>query len=381
MSQPLIILGASARAAAGSALRAGYLPIAGDLYGDVDLRARCHAERVEPYPHGLLQFALQGPAVPWIYTGALENEPTLVDEIARQRVLWGNPGTVLRQVRDPWRLAAAVEQDGLRAPRLAAALADIPSDGRWLSKPLASCGGGRIHRLDRQTPTAEDGHAGGGRYFQQLISGQPCGAVYVAAQGQAGLLGVTRQLTDSDWTAAKGFQYAGSVGPLRLTAECQRQFRRLGQCLAAEFRLTGLFGVDAIVSADSVWPVEVNPRYTASVEVLERALGIHAIQLHAAACVNETVPESLPVVGEHTLWCGKAIVYATAEVTVGEPFTSRLMAASVDPWPRFADIPAPGTQIGSGQPVLSVLAEAVSEIEVEQQLRRLAADVRRWLSE
>ena len=41
--------------------------------------------------------------------------------------------------------------------------------------------------------------------------------------------------------------------------------------------------MDAIQSGGQVVPLEVNPRYTASVEVIERVSGLQAIALHANA--------------------------------------------------------------------------------------------------
>ena len=52
----LLIFGASVRAAAFSALRAGLQPWCADLFADADLRARCPTIQVPPglYPQGFL---------------------------------------------------------------------------------------------------------------------------------------------------------------------------------------------------------------------------------------------------------------------------------------------------------------------------------------
>ena len=83
LSQPLLIIGASARAAACSAMRAGFAPLAGDLFGDIDLSRACPARRVQNYPQGLVAAAAACSPAAWLYTGGLENHPDLVDEIAR----------------------------------------------------------------------------------------------------------------------------------------------------------------------------------------------------------------------------------------------------------------------------------------------------------
>src|SRR6516162_6995898 len=94
--EPLLIVGASARAAAFSALRAGLRPTCADLFADADLRARCPVRCVEvkDYPRGLLDLPELLTPGPWMYTGALENRPDLVEAMSRRRPLWGNPAPV-----------------------------------------------------------------------------------------------------------------------------------------------------------------------------------------------------------------------------------------------------------------------------------------------
>ena len=99
MSESITIVGASARAAAQSALRAGLRPFAGDLFADADLAGACPTVQVPQYPDGLEGLLASAPAGGWMYTGALENHPDLVDRLAEMRPLWGNRGDVLRRVR------------------------------------------------------------------------------------------------------------------------------------------------------------------------------------------------------------------------------------------------------------------------------------------
>src|SRR4051812_32958075 len=110
--QGVLIVGASTRAAAFSALRAGLAPRCLDLFADADLRARCPAVRVpaDRYPHGLAELADAEPPGPWLYTGALENRPRLVEAIALRRPLWGNASGELALVRNPQYLAAVLHE-------------------------------------------------------------------------------------------------------------------------------------------------------------------------------------------------------------------------------------------------------------------------------
>src|SRR5689334_8027083 len=115
----LTIVGASARAAAHSARRAGFSPCAADLFADLDLRGLCPSVLVHDYPQGLERLCAGPQPGGWMYTGALENYPELVDRLAAMRPLWGNRAEVLRAVRDPQQLASAVVSDRVDSPALA----------------------------------------------------------------------------------------------------------------------------------------------------------------------------------------------------------------------------------------------------------------------
>src|SRR5687768_3758422 len=97
--QPLAIVGASARSAAASAVRAGFRPLAADLFADADLRAVATTTRISPYPEGLLDWLRSVEPAAWMYTGALENHPELIDQMAWVAPLWGNTGDVLARIR------------------------------------------------------------------------------------------------------------------------------------------------------------------------------------------------------------------------------------------------------------------------------------------
>src|SRR5437660_1348056 len=112
----VILIGASTRAAAMSALRAGWTPWCVDLFADVDLE-RIAAVRKVPtatYPHSLLDALADAPQAPVMYGGALENRPDLIARI--DRPLWGNPPEVLRAIRSPERWTQYLRTIGVPCP-------------------------------------------------------------------------------------------------------------------------------------------------------------------------------------------------------------------------------------------------------------------------
>jgi uncharacterized protein len=388
MTGRLLILGASARAAAMSARRSGFECWAADRFVDTDLLATCPAERVDDYPAGFARLLERVPAGNFLYTGALENHPDLIDRLAEMRPLLGVRGEVLRRVRDPIELATALRRAGLRTPEVTLDHAGLPLDGSWLIKPLRSASGTGISAWTADARLSADENRGREKYFQRRIEGIPVGAVYIAANDRAVLLGVTRQLIGASWCgfspdARNRFRYCGSIGSLPFEKRNRFEFERLGDVLAAEFSLVGLFGVDAILRKGAggileIWPVEVNPRYTASVEVLERSGGLQAIPAHVAACEQGELPIAVSAFPDRLH--GKAILFAERQHHVGERFAD--WAAECNrgkSWPIVADIPAMGTTIDGGQPVVSLFAAGSTEADICRQLQHRIAEAKQHL--
>jgi predicted ATP-grasp superfamily ATP-dependent carboligase len=379
--QHLILFGASVRAAAFSALRAGLRPWCCDLFADADLQVVCPTQALPPtdYPDGLVDLCARAPDGPWMYTGGLENRPKLIEELSRLRPLWGNGADVLRRVRSPVAVAECLRRAGLACPEVRLHAGEVPDRGRWLVKPLDSTGGRGIHV---HVPAARPS---GKVSFQEYIDGEPCSAVYLGLGGRASFLGATRQLVGMPWLHAAPFHYCGSVGPLPLSLPLCRKFARLGTVLAAAFDLRGLFGVDCVLRDGIPWAVEVNPRYPASVEILERPDTPTAVALHRAACTSSGGPfhwraEPHPDAGEATR--GKAILFARAPLVFP---AEGLATAPVQQFPlaliprRFADVPHAGQRIEQGRPILTFFAEGASVDECLVRLRQIAADLDRWL--
>jgi predicted ATP-grasp superfamily ATP-dependent carboligase len=370
MPKCLIVLGASVRAAAHSAIRAGFEPYAIDLYADRDLAASCTAVEIDRYPQDFLPALAAAPKAPWLYTGGLENHPRLIERLAAQRPLLGNRGPVLQAVRNLRQLAQAAVEVGLRIPATAATIPATDRPSSWLVKRRHSSGGLGVRFA---TETDRRGLSRGA-YFQQYAEGEPASAVFVAAGGRAVLLGASRQLLAGNFNSELPFLYAGSIAPLILRDEETAKLRSLGGLLAERFALAGLFGVDFIRATDGLWILEVNPRYTASVEILERSSGQSFLSAHVAACESGAIQLEVPLLPAKIV--GKRIVYAHENAMVGPKF-DRLVAEwnGASAWPAIADLPRVGNPIRAGQPVVTVFAEGNSEPQVESKLQLLAAAI------
>jgi predicted ATP-grasp superfamily ATP-dependent carboligase len=367
MDVNIVILGASVRGAAQSAIRAGMSPYGIDLFADEDLRAVCPANRIDRYPSEFLRALAAAPQVPWIYTGGLESYPRLLARLAAVCPLWGNGPEVCRRVRDPHALYGVLKYADFLTPQLIVPWASPPPAARasdshcFVVKPLRGSGGLGV----RWAKTADLLHHPSQKsVLQRFVAGEAASAVYVAANGRAELLGATRQLLGRDVGLPTEFAYAGTIAPLMVSPEEMQALHRLGGVLAREFGLVGLFGVDFVRSQGDLWVIEVNPRYTASVEVLERVHVLPFLAAHVAACTRGTLPADLPPHENpaNETCAGKLIVYARRKVVIPQG------SLGAD----LADIPAAGQAIEPGHPIATVFAAGYSHDEVFERLRARA---------
>jgi predicted ATP-grasp superfamily ATP-dependent carboligase len=156
------------------------------------------------------------------------------------------------------------------------------------------------------------------------------------------------------------------------------QWRKIGEGLASGFDLRGLFGVDAIVNDRGIWVIEVNPRYTSSIEVLEFGLGFHALTDHILACRDGQLNDRSPVASLRYL--GKAIIYASRHVRIDDTFVAAARQANANrSWPVIADIPTAGQTIATNHPVVTVFASSDRLADVEPRLEDAVKACRtRW---
>ncbi len=310
--------------------------IAFDLFGDLDLHRSASRVVTRRSLTALVDAAVAEPPGAVIYGASFENHPALVERLGERHTLLGNPPATLRAVRDPVQLGAALGD--LYAPTTFA----MPSSGRWLRKPLRGGGGLRVREW-------RGGKLPAGTFLQERIDGIPCSA---AAVGDV-VLGVTEQLVGLRAFGVRGYRWCGNLVPPR-TPVPRDQVQAICSRLAAAFGLRGLFGVDFVWDGERAVSVEVNPRPTASLEAIEAAYGIRVFDPPA-------------VVGEPVRAAGKAVVFATEDVVVGE-FA-----------PGVRDVPHPGERIAAGRPICTVVTTAATPQDalagLEEQAARLRAEL------
>ena len=363
----LLILGASTRAAAFSALRSGFHPRCADYFADRDLAAVCPVDRIDPR-HAARQFAQLAESLapsPWFYTGGLENDPECIEKISRRHALWGIDAQTVRAVRNPGRVAEVLARNGIPCPAVRSKSEGLPRDASWLRKPLASGGGRGIEPLTDRNDASSPAH-----YYQERIDGPSFSALFIGERTRARLIGVTRQLIGIEGSP---FGYLGSIGPLPTPEPLTSRLESLGNALAFAFGLTGWFGVDFILREGIPWPVEVNPRYTASLEIHELASGRSLLSEHHQACEASNHRGEAPVRAHSspTRVFAKWILHAPRRLVAPEIVLDENESDDLFGVRSIADIPWPGTRFNPGEPVMTLMATGANLPECRSRMIRL----------
>ncbi len=371
--KPLIIVGASARSAAMSAIAAGYQPICVDLFADQDLQRIAPVRRcdVKSYPLGILDLVKDLPQdTPLIYTGAIENCSVLIEMLGKRFTLLGCSSKAVVSVRDERVFEGLPKIKGIGCcqvknqtllAKMIWKFSPIRSKKKFLLKPKAGAGGVGITE-------ARSGFTPDDFYQQEFIEGDSVALIFYSDGWSTRFVGATKQLVGDGDFGASAFKYAGSIGPIALKKKQRDAVMKLAVSLTQQCDLRGVFGIDAIIknkTMGKIYPVEINPRYTASVEVIEKAMGV-------AVFAEDDRKVKVKPMGFH----GKAIVYAKAGGLLPD-----LMNLSEGLLGQVADISQAGLSVEVGQPICTVFGWGECVEDCEAVLKKNAQAIYQFLED
>jgi predicted ATP-grasp superfamily ATP-dependent carboligase len=366
-----LVIGISVRAVVESAVRSNCPVIALDAFGDQDLKTLAESYalprdfHVSYSPRSLYEAGRRLKFDSVAYTSNLENHPEVLDLFAASYRIIGNSPQAVRSVRCWPDLFSRLEHAGFPVPETIYAPTDHELDltRRWLVKPLLSGGGHGVHCFRKRSFSAKRS------MVQQYIPGKAGSASFIANGVESVLIGITEQLVGVEQFGAQGFRYCGSMLPLPeiLAPETGKavidQARRISDFLTRSYGLTGVNGFDFILDGDQVCLIEVNPRYSASMELIERAYGLPIYVHHVQAALDRLLPEfKLETQLNRGKFFGKSILFCEMESIVPGTFAH----TDLD----LRDIPSPGEKLHEGSPVCTLLASRETYAETFAELVR-----------
>jgi hypothetical protein len=339
-----------------SAVHSGYPVMALDAFGDRDLKALTESHSLRHdfharYSPGALykasrQFVFDAVA----YTSNLENHPEILSRFSGRHKIIGNSPQAVGSVRDWGTLFARLRKAGFLVPEtiFAGENRKPNPNRRWLIKPVLSGGGHGIRFLQGEKLPGDD------YMLQEYIPGKPCSASFVANGRDCVVIGIAEQLIGMRQFGSRGFRYCGNLLPLPEAINPDsgkiilQQVRKLATFLTQEYGLIGVNGIDFILNRGQICFIEINPRYSASMELIERAYELPVFHLHFQAALDSKLPEfKLETYLKSEKFFGKGILFAERDLTT--PDTQSWLDKSI------RDVPASGEKLHKGSPICTIL--------------------------
>lgn len=397
------MIGGSVRAAAVDASQSGYGIAAMDHFGDADLLAVCkrwmYLPRTDAWPDLLCDLPADRDAM-IVPTGGFDwpkTEHPPGNGIQHGMIAFPSKRQ-FDDMRNPKVLAELTRESGIGFP-ITIELSDVASfihaqyhaslnvdPQNWLIKPYSGTGGLGIRTPINCQASSISEQLKPDEYLQQRIVGRPIGVNFIsrfrAGKYQTHMLGIFAGLThrknpDHRWL------YGGSIGPLtgdHLHSDINplessiSNLITLGDRIAKRFELVGLFNVDLMLTPErSLVMLEINPRYSASMELLPAAGCL--VDCHVAAYEERvgqldhhqtdqrfSMLDRCADQESYNVAC-KRIVYAIKPMRFSQSISQLYDFVSdlVQPLSiavSFHDLPATDDTIPSGYPVLTVIARA-----------------------
>ncbi len=200
---------------------------------------------------------------------------------------------------------------------------------------------------------------------QEIVGGIPCSVSCISDGKKAVAVSFNEQILRGG-SGERAYGFSGAITPMKHPLEseivkCAERAVSLSGCV-------GSVGVDFMAADDRFWAIEINPRFQATMDVVERSRGINLFQAHVDAS-RGILPHAYT--GEYLQYAARKVIFAPRDMTVKDD----LSKCGAD----IADIPALGTEIEEGGAVLSVYGCGASRAEALESLDKTIRKVDRYI--
>ncbi|MEP3480086.1 MAG: ATP-grasp domain-containing protein [Fuerstiella sp.] len=302
----LIIAGASVRSLAQSSIAAGLRPICIDLFSDSDLHHLLteaglpadHMRLIKSFDQLESELETIDGNIPLVPVGGLELASGSLNRIRSLRPVFAMTSDVTEQLKNSQVIFPHLKAAGHSVPNFYPRAHNVCREGdstsqveshlepprqasspevRWLKKDGLSSGGQSVIQIDNRHWQQHAENLQPSEYLQEEVEGIPCSATFLATvdanesapNHPPRLLGCSMQICGEPALNAHGFQFCGNAGPVRFSQTTEAELRSIAATLQQRWRLQGAFGIDFIWTSGNVSVIEINPRLTASHEIIE----------------------------------------------------------------------------------------------------------------
>jgi predicted ATP-grasp superfamily ATP-dependent carboligase len=390
----ILVIGMDVVSLATSATKAGYKVYGVDYFGDQDLKRVCHESlsivKQTPgvtcgqlstnfSPEALLQLTMRllkkNAIDATLLSTGLDDSPDVLFELNDMIPILGNHPYVIERIRDKMKFFQELER--LEIPHPETAMAESFEEARKrakdigypvLVKPSKGFGGVGIRKAQGPKELKQAFHHA---YLidekvliQEYISGISASVSLISSNNETITLALNEQLLGvSELGQEEPFGYCGNVVPLVTNGSVMNRCKNTAEKITSHFGLVGSNGIDFVISKEGVpYIVEVNPRFQATLECVERVLGINMVEAHMKACLQGI----LPIIAKKTaVFCTRLILFAS----------QRLVVPDLSVLEEVRDIPIPEIIIEKGEPVCSIVREGADRNSSLRKARIIAESI------
>ena len=328
-----------------------------------------------------------------LLAGGMEHRPKAVHACQQHSNRGGCSGTQLVAMRSienwqRWALASGLEWPETWLP--SQGIADLKSkrlSGKWLIKSSQAGGGIGITdwNSDDTVFSPESIIQNPQLYVQQYRRGEPIGVTMLSSEYGSVVVGAASSFGRSTQAFMPKYTYRGSIGAFTLQEDQLTRLQRFAAMVTHETGFLGLWQVDFLLDKSELILLEINPRWSASMEILDTIYDVRLVAHHCECSTQSITFERWQEVTKKfsllpLLPCGrfmgKIVMYAKETLFVDNQqsdswWLDRWKADSFSANLQYADIPCAGTKIDAGQPVLTCIATGSSVKNVSRQFKKM----------
>jgi predicted ATP-grasp superfamily ATP-dependent carboligase len=356
MKPSILVAGFSTRHVAMSAYHAGFEVYAVDHFQDQDLswytEESLGFEELRDLPGAIAEMLARHHVDYAVLTSGAESLQPGVP------ICGTAPGKIQRFL-DKLAMQNFFEELGVPTPAL------LPPGGfPAMIKPREGSGGWRnkvVHTLQEQEEW-EEFFEYPGFITQEVVRGLPASVCCVSDGTRARAVAVNEQVLRGEESAVFGF--SGSITPL--DHPLASVMMDLAETVAGASGCIGTLGIDFVLG-DRPWVIEVNPRFQATLDTVERATGLNLFSLHADAC-RGMIPVQRPKASGVAV---RKILFAEHDTVIR---TDLAKMGSI-----VADIPYAGTEVPEGRAIVSVFGWGKNREDAMSTLDKHISAVRQYM--
>jgi predicted ATP-grasp superfamily ATP-dependent carboligase len=247
------------------------------------------------------------------------------------------------------------------------------ASSEWLIKPFQSGGGIGTFDFDanHELPKQRDG------YLQKRMPGETIGVTFLSSSVGSTFVGATAAWPLESNERVNRYVYRGSYGPIALSRNNIDKLQRFATIAGRESGLLGVWQADFLLHENELTLLEINPRWSASMDLLDVGIDMRLVQKHEMCARGMMTSKSLKqlamnassgAMAPQARMMGKLIVYASRPWIVTDAQSDlwwsnrwNMDSSAAIQSCQFADIPTAGTSISAGGPILTLMTAGDSK--------------------